>query len=164
MSDLRERYERLTWISFMMAANREDLAAKALIRFMALSKFFTNSVYIFRNGAHDFITSPVNGVKKRVIRLPYSVFTINVPLAVCFATVCAKQNCPNTRDLTVTCISECMHPPFGRFHLDHTFYGRIAGGVRGTLLVNSLYIKQRVSDLRQRKTKSRPPTVHKSSC
>ena len=31
-----------------------------------------------------------------------------------------------------------MHPPLGRFHLDHTFYGRIAGGLRGTLLVNSL--------------------------
>ena len=34
-----------------------------------------------------------------------------------------------------------MHPPLGRFHLDHTFNGRIAGGVRGTLLVNSLYIQ-----------------------
>ena len=53
---------------------------------------------------------------------------------------CAKQNRPNTRYFAVTCISECMHPPLGRFHLDPTFYGRIAGGVRGTLLVNSLYI------------------------
>ena len=34
-----------------------------------------------------------------------------------------------------------MHPPRGRFHLDHTFYGHIAGGVRGTLLVNSLYMQ-----------------------
>ena len=50
----------LTWISFMMAAKREDLAAKALIRFMALSKFLTNSVYILRNGAHDFMMSPAN--------------------------------------------------------------------------------------------------------
>ena len=33
-----------------------------------------------------------------------------------------------------------MHPPLGRFRLDHTFYGRIAGGLRGTLLVNSLYL------------------------
>ena len=32
-------------------------------------------------------------------------------------------------------------PPLGRFHLDHTFYGHIAGGVRGTLLVNSLYLR-----------------------
>ena len=32
------------------------------------------------------------------------------------------------------------HPPLGWFHLDPTFYGRIAGGVRGTLLVNSLYV------------------------
>ena len=34
-----------------------------------------------------------------------------------------------------------MHPPLGRFRLDHTFYGRIAGGLRGTLLVNSLYLR-----------------------
>ena len=33
-----------------------------------------------------------------------------------------------------------MHPPLERFYLDHTFYGRTAGGVRGTLLVNSLYL------------------------
>ena len=52
---------------------------------------------------------------------------------------CAKQNHPNTADLTVTCISDCMHPPLGWCHLDHTFYGRIAGGMRGRLLVNSLY-------------------------
>ena len=32
------------------------------------------------------------------------------------------------------------HPLLGRFHLDPTFNGRIAGDVRGTLLVNSLYI------------------------
>ena len=32
-----------------------------------------------------------------------------------------------------------MHPPLWPFHLDHTFYGRIAGGLRGTLIVNSLY-------------------------
>ena len=31
-------------------------------------------------------------------------------------------------------------PPLGRFHLDPTFYGRIACGLRGTLLVNSLYV------------------------
>ena len=33
-----------------------------------------------------------------------------------------------------------MHPPLGRFHLDQTFHDRTAGRLRGTLLVNSLYI------------------------
>ena len=49
-----------------------------------------------------------------------------------------------------------MHPPLGRFHLDPTFYGRITGGLRGTLLVNSLYIPtrgvQKFADQPRRKT------------
>ena len=42
---------------------------------------------------------------------------------------CAKQNSPNTGDLTGIYISECI----GRFDLDHNYCYRIAGGIRGTL-------------------------------
>ena len=48
--------------------------------------------------------------------LMYSVFTINVPLAVRFATVAIgmrKAESPEYGRLTGTCISECIHPPLG---------------------------------------------------
>jgi hypothetical protein len=43
----------------MIAANLGALSDQTVIKFMALSKFFTYSVYIFNIGAYSFIISPI---------------------------------------------------------------------------------------------------------
>lgn len=50
-----------TWMSWMMALNWGDLSVQIFSSSMALSKFFTYSAYIFRNGVCFSRMSPIRG-------------------------------------------------------------------------------------------------------